>query len=120
MDIYRTWNVQSRDEVHVLRCPPHVHKLTIRKECVVASRQALEAWLSRHIAKPKPSKTSPKASPGPSKEAAPKSEESASSPSAEACPAAVTIPMSDIVCSHGKLDPHKAPDMKVIRAVSSY
>lgn len=30
-----------------------------------------------------------------------------------------TIPTSDVVCSHGMLDPDKAGDMKVIRAVSS-
>ncbi|TBU50715.1 cysteine proteinase [Dichomitus squalens] len=98
-DIYRTWNVESRDE-----------------ECVVVSRQALEAWLSRHVAQPKASKTSPMTSPGPSKDAVPKAEETASSTSSEAGPSAVTIPVSDVVCSHGKLDPEKAHDMKVIKA----
>ncbi|KAM5535206.1 hypothetical protein V8D89_011142 [Ganoderma adspersum] len=93
-DIYRTWNVQSLDE-----------------ECVVASRQALESWLSRHIAKPK----NPKSTPKPSTDALPKAEETAPK---EAGSSPVPIPISGIVCSHGKLDPEKVQDMKAIKAAA--
>lgn len=41
MDIYRTWNLSEDGE-----------------ESVVCSKQALEAWMSRHLVKPADRKTS--------------------------------------------------------------
>ncbi|KAI0637029.1 cysteine proteinase [Trametes polyzona] len=93
MDIYRTWNVSSRDE-----------------ESIVASRQSLESWISRHLTKPK----TPKTTPPPQTDAIPKQEDIAASISDDS--PQVSIPVSDVVCSHGKLDPDKAADMKVVRA----
>lgn len=108
-DIYCTWNVQSRDEVcTVTFC--FDAQLTVPKECVVASRQALESWLSRHIVKPK----NPKDTPKPSTTATPKAKETSSD---ETDSSPVLIPISGIVCSHGKLDPKKVHDMKAIEAV---
>ena len=78
----------------------------------MTSRQALELWLSRHIVKPK----NPKGTPKPSADALPKAEETASK---EAGPSPVSIPLHDILCSHGKLDPEKVQDMKAIKAVCS-
>ncbi|KAI9064377.1 cysteine proteinase [Trametes sanguinea] len=97
MDIYRTWNLSSRDE-----------------DSVVVSRQSLEAWITRHIAKPK----TPQRSPAPSlSKVEPKEEEGLSSTEGQSS-LCVPIPISEVVCSHGKLDPDKAGDMKVIRAVA--
>ncbi|KAI0721718.1 cysteine proteinase [Cerioporus squamosus] len=93
MDIYRHWNLTSRDE-----------------DGVVVSRQSLESWLSRHIAKPKKG-TSP-APPAKASEAEP------TSMSKEEGSSTVSISTSDVVCSHGKLDPGAASDMKVIKATS--
>ncbi|KAL7283349.1 hypothetical protein ACG7TL_002778 [Trametes sanguinea] len=96
-DIYRTWNLSSRDE-----------------DSVVASRQSLEAWIARHITKPK----TPKRSPAPSSPTKLELKEE-SLASTEGQPSlCVRLPISEVVCSHGKLDPDKASDMKVIRAVA--
>ncbi|CAA7271556.1 unnamed protein product [Cyclocybe aegerita] len=72
------------------------------KDCIVASRQALEAWLSnacieatlRHSGVTSPADAPSQGS----------SEESTS----------VTISLDDITCEHGMLDPLKAKDMKCI------
>ncbi|KAI8998686.1 cysteine proteinase [Trametes punicea] len=96
MDIYRTWNLSSRDE-----------------DSVVASRQSLESWISRHLAKPKP----PKRTPSPSLAAVEPSDGHVVLPTDVSSPHAVWT-LSDVICSHGKLDPDKAGDMKVIRAVA--
>ncbi|KAI0748066.1 cysteine proteinase [Daedaleopsis nitida] len=93
MDIYRDWNNSSRTE-----------------ESVVASRQALESWLTRHIAKPK----TPKTTPAPAIDQVSKGDRQEAFISGE--PSKISISISDVVCSHGKLDPEKAGDMKVIKA----
>lgn len=85
-----------------------------QQDCVVASRQSLESWISRHIAKPKTPKTTPTPAPA---DKTPKKEDAAVLPAES--PSEVSISTSDVVCSHGKLDPDKAGDMKVIRAVSN-
>lgn len=69
--------------------------------------------ISRHIAKPKTPKTTPTPAPA---DNAPKKEDTAAPPAES--PSEISISTSDVVCSHGKLDPEKAGDMKVIRAVS--
>ncbi|KAI0362032.1 cysteine proteinase [Trametes cingulata] len=96
MDIYRSWNLKSREE-----------------DCVVASRQSLEKWLSRHLTKPK-TPIFPSAS-IPGEDGA--KEEDAESTSLIGS-STEFIHTSDVVCSHGKLDPDKAGDMKVLRAAS--
>ncbi|CDO68332.1 hypothetical protein BN946_scf184799.g59 [Trametes cinnabarina] len=97
MDIYRTWNLSSRDE-----------------SSVVASRQSLEAWIARHLTKPKSSKRSPEPLHA---KMEPLDEHIISS--AEGLPtASVSLTISEVVCSHGKLNPDKAGDMKIIRAVA--
>ncbi|GBE82261.1 cysteine proteinase [Sparassis latifolia] len=90
MDIYRSWQLSTRDE-----------------DCVVASRQALETWISRHLAKPKKRAASPS--------------ESDETPSRSFTKSEISdeegrniISVSDIVCSHGQIDPDKASDMKLI------
>ena len=75
----------------------------------MVSRQALEAWLSRHIVKPK----TPKGTPAPPVESTGK--DPAPPKDGEVC--TISIPLADIVCAHGKLDPEKANDMKVITEV---
>ncbi|TFK92421.1 cysteine proteinase [Polyporus arcularius HHB13444] len=92
MDIYRHWNLTSRNE-----------------DGVVVSRQSLESWLSRHIAKPKV------LSPMPPVES---SEEDPTAMSKGDGSSTIHISTSDVVCSHGKLDPGAANDMKVIKATS--
>ncbi|KAI0831247.1 cysteine proteinase [Trametes gibbosa] len=94
MDIYRGWNLSSREE-----------------ECVIVSRQSLESWISRHLAKP----VMPNKSNGtPHEDAGHAKSDTASSPTPDSLESSIHI--SDVVCSHGKLDPDKAGDMKVIRA----
>ncbi|KAH8107139.1 cysteine proteinase [Cristinia sonorae] len=89
MDIYRSWSL-----------------LIVVQDSSVVSRQALEAWLGRHLAKPpKPSEGSK----GKQKNLLTLSEDG------EGC----TISNEDITCEHGSLDPGKASDMKQIRKSAS-
>ncbi len=94
---------------------------------MVASRQALESWLIRHILKPK----TPKTTPAPSGSAAPQEGEGSAAVPTEAVPkqespqesapkesSELPISVLDVVCTHGKLDPEKVNNMKVIKAVS--
>ncbi|KAI0780996.1 cysteine proteinase, partial [Trametes elegans] len=94
MDIYRSWNVSSREE-----------------DCVVVSRQSLESWISRHIAKPKKPKATSTPSPDTAPDLVPVTEQMEGSTT-------VSLPISEVLCSHSKLDPDKATDMKIIRAAA--
>ena len=83
--------------------------LTGFQDGIVLSRQALMSWLSRHVTKPKPKKMS-----SPATEVAPKEPSpGANGEGLSVCP----LTSSDIMCSHEKLDPGKAGDMKVIKDV---
>ncbi|KAI0374832.1 cysteine proteinase [Pilatotrama ljubarskyi] len=96
MDIYRNWNLRSREE-----------------DCVVVSRQGLESWLSHHLTKPKTPKMTPAATP--LEDATKKEDVKTTSPASSST---TSISISDVVCAHGKLDPDKAGDMKVLRAAA--
>ncbi|KAH7929713.1 cysteine proteinase [Leucogyrophana mollusca] len=77
--IYSSWNVNSIDE-----------------DCVVVSRQALEAWIMKHLTKHKGVKSDSK----------------------DASDNAEVEEVSDILCSHDGLDPQKANNMKRISSLS--
>ncbi|EMD38059.1 hypothetical protein CERSUDRAFT_113204 [Gelatoporia subvermispora B] len=94
-DIYQTWTLSSRDE-----------------PSVVASRQSLESWISRHLRK---RSAPPSASPSASTELPTKAAAKAKAVENDAEDAVYQISISDIVCEHGRLNPDKAQDMKVIR-----
>ncbi|KAI0670438.1 cysteine proteinase [Trametes maxima] len=95
MNIYQGWNLSSRQQ-----------------DAVVASRQSLESWISRHITKPK----TPKTTPAPAVGDTITGEEAAVTSTEESVQAVLSI--SEVVCIHGKLDPNSASDMKVIRAAA--
>ncbi|KAH9946153.1 cysteine proteinase [Epithele typhae] len=92
MDVYRSWNVTSRNE-----------------DQVIMSRQALETWLCRHIVKPK----TPKATPAPAIDLTDTKE-----PRRDDAPVVPRLAITDIICEHRFLDPQKAGDMKVLRKAS--
>ncbi|KAH9951255.1 cysteine proteinase [Amylocystis lapponica] len=88
MNIYRTWSLSSRDE-----------------ESIVASRQALKTWMTGCLAKPGKRKPSP-------------SRSGTSTPSAEKAKSSDDENedfMSAILCAHGRLNPDKASDMKLVK-----
>ncbi|TFY67092.1 hypothetical protein EVG20_g4062 [Dentipellis fragilis] len=100
--IYRSWHVSSHDQ-----------------KSVVASQQALEQFLSRHLSKESGGSKTPN---GTSKTPL---ESEASSRSASTIPMdteALKVPtpledeisISSVVCAHGRLDPDRADDMKRI------
>ncbi|KAI0664864.1 cysteine proteinase [Cubamyces menziesii] len=97
MDIYRNWNLSSRDE-----------------DCVVASRQSLESWISRHLAKPK----TPKRTPPPESAGIASKTDSPDISCGDTAASQSLLPVSEIVCPHDRLDPERASDMKVIREVA--
>ncbi|KAG1891149.1 hypothetical protein F4604DRAFT_1876310 [Suillus subluteus] len=76
-DVYSSWSINSMDE-----------------DSVIISRQALERWLSKPLAK---SKTKPKGG-----------EEPETTPE--------ILPTSDILCQHDALDPQRANNMKRVSA----
>lgn len=80
MDIYRTWSLSHEDE-----------------DAVICSKQALEAWSSRHLVKPADKKMT-LVSEGEGR---------------------YSISNEDATCNHGKLDPRKASNMKRIRQAAS-
>ncbi|KAI0646997.1 cysteine proteinase [Trametes meyenii] len=93
MGIYQSWSLSSRQQ-----------------DAVVASRQSLESWISRHITKPK----TPKTTPAPAAEDAVPKEDASVTLTEESTQ--IMLSISEVVCVHGKLDPNGAGDMKVIRA----
>ncbi|TFY64882.1 hypothetical protein EVJ58_g2344 [Rhodofomes roseus] len=98
MSIVKSWNLTSRDQ-----------------ECVVASRQGLESWISRHLKPLSPSK------PESESESKANDETASASPAEDKDPDSIeptsdkdVITMSQVLCEHGRLDPSKAGDMKLI------
>lgn len=94
-DVYSSWSVKSMDEVldflHII-----YSRYDRSQDSVIISRQALERWLSKPLAKPK---TKPKGT-----------EESETT--------LEILPTSDILCQHDALDPQRASNMKRVSAVS--
>ncbi|OCH88183.1 cysteine proteinase [Obba rivulosa] len=98
-DIYQTWNLSSRDE-----------------PSVVASRQALESWITRHLRTRAAVPSDPAEL---SEKAAGKAKATDDGTSPFSIGNAVhQISLAEIVCNHGLLNPEKVQDMKVIREVA--
>ncbi|KAH9934725.1 cysteine proteinase [Fomitopsis serialis] len=93
MGIVKSWNLTSRDQ-----------------DCVVASRRGLESWVSRHL-KASPSESEPGSKDAP--EPASSSPTEDHSVDTSEWPIHVIV-MSQVLCEHGRLNPSKAGDMKLI------
>lgn len=133
MNIYQQWDVA--DDPVRFHVPRHEYSVLSVKanlcsqEAVVFSREALETWLSAPLCASRKAKLSPPptdtqtqngsdvvmasandASPNPNTASGTDTKHQAS-PNPE-------ISVASIVCTHGKLDPRKASEMKCIRKVS--
>jgi hypothetical protein len=95
-EIYTSWSAKDVEEV--LRIPLYYIPIIDdgSQDSVIISRQALERWLCKPLAK---LKTKPKVAD-------------------EAETIAEILPASDILCDHDALDPQKANNMKRVSAVS--
>ncbi|KAI0934305.1 hypothetical protein AcV5_006190 [Taiwanofungus camphoratus] len=91
MDIYRSWNLSSRDEISA-----------------VVSCQALESWIARH----------PAARMTSSADSAEKTAGNSNSASDGDFSEKQTLSVSGIMCPHGRLNPDRASDMKLITEVA--
>lgn len=91
----------------------------------MASRQGLESWVARHLrARPSPrpntdTKNSHQTAPTPSEDEDVHPGEVAAVQCGEREQDAGAISMPQVLCEHGRLDPSKAGDMKLITRVSA-
>ncbi|THH17534.1 hypothetical protein EW146_g3292 [Bondarzewia mesenterica] len=101
-NIYRSWHVLSNEQ-----------------RSIVASQEALEMFLSRHLAKSSGKSSDAKDSTAENEATSGDDDQLASSPNTKlhingSSSREGDIPIDGIICTHGKLDPLKAEDMKRI------
>ena len=130
LNVVKSWSPTSRNEVcdcdGMLSVPLETE---IAQDCAVVSRQGLETWVTRHLkAQPtiKPKADISACSQGTIVPTAAANEDIRSSAvttdqheeHAQERQGVAIISIPEVLCEHGRLDPNKAGDMKVITRVS--
>jgi hypothetical protein len=123
MEIYQTWVASPTSKVSITTFFVPTFLMVLVKSIVV-SRSALETFLERNrtwISNPTKSEKSKSPSPPDSASSSDKAleinldrKDNTSSSTDTPDP---SLYMTDIACEHGRLDPHRAPDMKCIDSV---